>query len=85
MCSKSHQWGLLNQTRNLAGDLDAIMEFLTPQQKKEFKPVAVEMKKGYASFHHPLLLHGSGKNNSIHSRRAVVINVFANGTLSGYQ
>jgi hypothetical protein len=40
------------------------------------------MKKGYGSFHHPLLVHGSYKNSSRKSRRAFVINVFADGTIS---
>jgi ectoine hydroxylase-related dioxygenase (phytanoyl-CoA dioxygenase family) len=40
------------------------------------------MKKGYASFHHPLLVHGSFENNSENPRRAFVLNVFADGTCS---
>ena len=42
----------------------------------------VEMERGYASFHHPLLIHGSFENLSDRPRRACVLNVFADGTLS---
>ena len=40
------------------------------------------MKKGYGTFHHPLLVHGSYENKSERPRRAFVINVFADGTTS---
>jgi len=78
---KSHKWGLLDAP-SLAGDMNGLMKYLTEAQKKEFKPVAIEMKKGYGTFHHPLLVHGSYENKSEMSRRAFVINVFADGTVS---
>ena len=77
----SHNWGLLNKPE-LAGEVDAIQNFLTPEQKRNFKPIPIELKKGYATFHHPLLLHGSGENISDRSRRATVLNVFVDGTIS---
>jgi len=77
----SHRWGLLDKPE-LAGDLMSIMDYLTPQQQKEFKPVPVETKAGEAIFHHPLTLHGSGENKSNQPRRAFVINVFADGVVS---
>jgi ectoine hydroxylase-related dioxygenase (phytanoyl-CoA dioxygenase family) len=40
------------------------------------------MPKGYGTFHHPLLVHGSYENRSDRPRRAFVINVFADGTIS---
>jgi len=78
---KSHKWGLLDAP-SLAGDMNGLMKYLTEEQKKEFKPVAIELKKGYGTFHHPLMVHGSYENNSEKSRRAFVINVFADGTVS---
>jgi ectoine hydroxylase-related dioxygenase (phytanoyl-CoA dioxygenase family) len=78
---KSHKWGLLDKPE-LAGEMDGINEYLSDEQKKEFVPVAIEMKKGYGTFHHPLLLHGSNENKSNNARRACVINVFADGTKS---
>jgi hypothetical protein len=78
---KSHHWGLLDKPE-LAGNMDGLMDYLTEQQKAEFKPVAVELPKGYASFHHPLMVHGSYENKSPRSRRAMVLNVFADGTIS---
>ena len=78
---RSQQWGLLDKPE-LAGDMEGLMAYLTPQQKEEFKPVPIEMKKGYGTFHHPLLVHGSYENKSERPRRAFVINVFADGTTS---
>lgn len=77
----SHRWGLLDKP-DLAGDLMGIMDYLTPEQQLEFKPVHVETKAGEAIFHHPLTLHGSGENKSDRPRRAFVINVFADGVKS---
>ncbi|MBM1107732.1 phytanoyl-CoA dioxygenase family protein [Aurantibacter crassamenti] len=78
---KSHKWGLLNAPE-LAGDMNGLMKSLTEAQKAEFKPEPIEMKKGYATFHHPLMVHGSYENKSEMSRRAFVLNVFADGTIS---
>lgn len=77
----SHRWGLLDKPV-LAGEMDGLLEFLTEEQKAQFKPVPVEMKKGYATFHHPLTIHGSYENASERPRRAFVLNVFADGTVS---
>ena len=77
----SHRWGLLDKPE-LAGDMMGILNYLTPQQQEEFKPIPVETKAGEAIFHHPLTLHGSGENKSNQPRRAFVINVFADGVKS---
>ncbi|WP_276388903.1 phytanoyl-CoA dioxygenase family protein [Eudoraea chungangensis] len=78
---KSHLWGLLDAP-SLAGDMNGLMAYLTEEQKAEFKPVPIELKKGYGTFHHPLMVHGSYENKSEISRRAFVLNVFADGTVS---
>ena len=79
---KSHHWGLLEK-KPIAGDMDAIRESLEPGQVADFdNKVPVEMKKGEASFHHPLLMHGSYENRSERRRRATLINVFADGVKS---
>ncbi len=79
---KSHKWGLLNAP-SLAGDMNGLMDYLNDKQKEQFQnPVAIELKKGYATFHHPLMVHGSYENKSEMSRRAFVLNVFADGTIS---
>ncbi len=78
---KSQNWGLLDKP-DLAGDMDGLMQYLTDQQKAEFKPIPIELKKGYATFHHPLMVHGSYENKSAQTRRAFVLNVFADGTAS---
>jgi ectoine hydroxylase-related dioxygenase (phytanoyl-CoA dioxygenase family) len=77
----SHRWQLLPIT-GLANDMAAIQSVLTAEQKREFKPVAIELKKGEASFHHPLMVHGSYENSTSHPRRATVINVFRDGVVS---
>ncbi len=78
----SHRWGLLEK-ESLTGDMDAIREKLTEAQVADFeKKVPVEMKAGEASFHHPLLMHGSYENNSERGRRATIINVFSDGVVS---
>ncbi len=77
----SHRWGLLPKPR-LAGDMEGLLEFLSPGQRAAFKPVPVELKKGYATFHHPLLVHGSYANHSERPRRALVINAFRDGVYS---
>ncbi|MDA7605853.1 phytanoyl-CoA dioxygenase family protein [Verrucomicrobia bacterium] len=78
----SHRWGLLEK-ESLTGDMDAIREKLTESQVADFdKKIPVEMKAGEASFHHPLLMHGSYENNSERGRRATIINVFSDGVVS---
>ncbi len=77
----SHRWQLLPIT-GLAGDMDAIMSVLTDEQKAQFKPVTIQLKKGECSFHHALVVHGSGVNRSHRPRRATVINVFRDGVKS---
>jgi ectoine hydroxylase-related dioxygenase (phytanoyl-CoA dioxygenase family) len=77
----SQRWQLLPVT-GLAGDMDAIQTVLSPEQRAAFKPVAVELKKGEAAFHHPLMVHGSFANSTDGQRRATVLNVFRDGVVS---
>ena len=53
----SHRWNLLPVT-GLAQEMDAIQAVLSAEQKAQFKPVPIELKKGECSFHHPLMVHG---------------------------
>ena len=77
----SHRWNLLPR-EDFANDMDAIQNSLTPDQKRQFQPVAIELKKGESSFHHPLMVHGSYENRTDKPRRAVVLNVFLDGVKS---
>jgi ectoine hydroxylase-related dioxygenase (phytanoyl-CoA dioxygenase family) len=77
----SHRWDLLPKT-GLAGDMHAIEQVLTPEQRERFTPIAVEFPKGYASFHHPLMVHGSSANLSERPRRGAVLNVIRDGVRS---
>jgi ectoine hydroxylase-related dioxygenase (phytanoyl-CoA dioxygenase family) len=78
---RSHQWELLPIT-GLANDMNSIQSVLSEKQQNEFQPVPIELKKGEASFHHPLMVHGSFENKTERPRRAIVINAFADGVLS---
>lgn len=78
----SHRWELLPVT-GLAGDMQAVKEVLDEEQRKQFgRAVPVELRKGEASFHHALTLHGSYENRTDRPRRATVINVFRDGVRS---
>jgi len=77
----SHRWNLLAVT-GLANDMNAIKSVLAEDQKAQFKPVAIELKAGECSFHHPLMVHGSFKNRSDAARRGAVINVMRDGVRS---
>jgi ectoine hydroxylase-related dioxygenase (phytanoyl-CoA dioxygenase family) len=78
---RSHRWNLLPR-EDFANDMDKIQEFLTIEQRREFKPVAIELEKGECSFHHPLMVHGSFANDSDRPRRGAVVNVVRDGVLS---
>jgi ectoine hydroxylase-related dioxygenase (phytanoyl-CoA dioxygenase family) len=77
----SHRWNLLPIT-GLANDMYSIQTVLSDEQRREFTRVPIELKAGEASFHHPLMVHGSYENRTDRARRAVVINVFADGVRS---
>jgi hypothetical protein len=77
----THQWPDLPIT-GLTGEMNAIESVLTQEQKAQFNPVAIELKRGECSFHHPRLIHGSYENRSNQPRRGTVINVFRDGVRS---
>jgi len=78
----SHRWELLPIT-GLAGDMDAIRNVLDDEQWRQFQePVAIELKAGECSFHHPLMVHGSFENRTERPRRAAVINAVRDGVRS---
>jgi ectoine hydroxylase-related dioxygenase (phytanoyl-CoA dioxygenase family) len=77
----SHRWPLLPKPV-LAGDLEAIRSVLSKEQQASFRPVAIELKAGEASFHHPLMLHGSPENRSPRVRRGAVVNFVRDGVRS---
>jgi len=78
----SHRWDLLPIT-GLAGNMEAIRDVLTPAQWEQFThPVAIELKAGECSFHHPLMIHGSFENRTDKPRRATVITAIRDGVKS---
>ncbi len=78
---KSHRWSDLPIT-GLAGNMDAIQTVLSDEQKAAFQPVAIELKQGECTFHHPRMIHGSYANFTDRQRRATIINVFRDGVCS---
>jgi len=79
----SHKWDLLPIT-GLAGDMDAIAKVLNKEQMAAFEnPAVIEMSAGHATFHHPLMVHGSHNNSTDRPRRATVLNLFLDGVHSG--
>lgn len=77
----SHRWNLLPR-EDFANDMDTIQGVLSDEQKRQFHPKAIELKKGEGSFHHPLMVHGSYENRTDRPRRAAVINVIRDGVIS---
>jgi ectoine hydroxylase-related dioxygenase (phytanoyl-CoA dioxygenase family) len=77
----SHRWKLLPVT-GLTGNMEDIMTVLSPEQKRAFQPVPIELKRGQCTFHHPLMVHGSYENRSQRPRRATLINAFRDGVRS---
>jgi len=77
----SHRWNLLPIT-GLANNMSAIQSVLDEEQKNQFQPVAIELKAGECSFHHPLMVHGSYENRSDYPRRGAVVNVMRDGVCS---
>jgi ectoine hydroxylase-related dioxygenase (phytanoyl-CoA dioxygenase family) len=77
----SHRWPDLPKPV-LTGELDAIKDTLPAEIRARFKPLPAELKKGESSFHHARTMHGSGRNETEHPRRATVINVVLDGVRS---
>lgn len=77
----SHRWNLLPIT-GLADDMNAVRSVLSKEQNENFTPVAIELKAGECSFHHPLMVHGSFENRSDRPRRGPVINFVRDGVKS---
>jgi hypothetical protein len=78
----SHRWDLLPIT-GLAGDMHAIRQVLNDGQWEALqRPTPIILRRGEASFHHPLMVHGSRENRTGRQRRATVINVVRDGVRS---
>jgi ectoine hydroxylase-related dioxygenase (phytanoyl-CoA dioxygenase family) len=62
--------------------MEEVLKDLSEEQRDHFHPVPVELKAGEATFHHPLMLHGSYENRSDRLRRGAVVNLIRDGVLS---
>jgi ectoine hydroxylase-related dioxygenase (phytanoyl-CoA dioxygenase family) len=77
----SHRWGLLPKI-SLTKDMDAVKEFLPPQQAEAFCPEPMILRAGECTFHDSHTVHGSYGNRSERPRRGVVINFMRPNTRS---
>jgi ectoine hydroxylase-related dioxygenase (phytanoyl-CoA dioxygenase family) len=77
----SHRWGLLPRI-SLTKDMDAVKEFLAPEQAARFDPIPMVLEAGECTFHHSHTVHGSYRNRSDRPRRAVVLNFMRPDTRS---
>jgi hypothetical protein len=77
----SHRWGLLPRI-SLTKDMDAVREFLTPEQAQHFQPEPMVLRAGECTLHHSHTDHGSYGNRSDRPRRAVVLNFMKPDTRS---
>ncbi len=87
----SHRWTRVNAngdriplpiTDSNFSTMESIQSILSDSEKTAFRSVPGLLSAGEASFHHPLLVHGSYSNRSAKARRAAVVNYFADGTQS---
>ncbi|CAF3246111.1 unnamed protein product [Rotaria socialis] len=62
--------------------MESIKEVLNEDEMKMFQPLPSLLRKGHASFHHPLTVHGSYPNRTSLPRRSAVLNYFVEGTRS---
>jgi ectoine hydroxylase-related dioxygenase (phytanoyl-CoA dioxygenase family) len=69
----SHRWGLLPKI-SLTRNMDAVKEYLEPEQAAAFRPEPMELKAGECLFHHSHTVHGSYANRTDGPRRGVVLN-----------
>jgi len=77
----SHCWPLLAPV-SFGRDMEAFRDFLPAELRGQFRPTPVPLPAGFASFHHPLTVHGSFENRSDGPRRAAVVNYMAPDTRS---
>ena len=61
-------------------DLGSIQAVLEPSERAAFRPTPASLRVGEMSVHHALSVHGSLPNQSDRARRALVVNVFGDGT-----
>jgi len=77
----SHHLGLIGDGGSFFDtDLDGVRARLAAEAGRDLSPRLVEVRAGGASFHHSLLLHGSGPNGSTSPRLAIAIGYVPDGT-----
>jgi ectoine hydroxylase-related dioxygenase (phytanoyl-CoA dioxygenase family) len=78
----SQNWPLLPTVELQGGDMDALKNHLSKEQREMFRPEPVILQAGHAEMHSDHLVHGSMPNNSDRPRRALIINYMSADTVS---
>jgi len=85
----SHRWHRNGQPLPITDrhfvNMDSIQNALNDDEKRQFKPVDILLKKGEAAFHHPLMVHGSLANKSTGTRNAAVVNYLMDGVYANHE
>jgi len=73
----SHRWGLVEESDFFNPDLEGQQRSMALPAGARWSEVPVVLKAGQASFHHCLLLHGSGPNRSNRPRRSIAVHMMS--------
>jgi ectoine hydroxylase-related dioxygenase (phytanoyl-CoA dioxygenase family) len=71
----SHQWGLLPPGDFLDTDLNAMVRRLAEAASRSVRAEPIVLEAGQVSFHHCLMIHGSGPNMSDRPRRSLALHL----------
>lgn len=71
----SHRWGLLGQGDFYAQDYERQAHQIAVPEGEQWEEVEATLPPGGVSFHHQLMLHGSGANRSGVPRRSLAIHM----------
>lgn len=74
----SHRWELGPRVA-FGGPMDALLDRLPRDRRREFRPRPIRLQPGEGVIHHSLTVHGSFANRSDRPRRAAVLNYMADG------
>ena len=78
----SQTWPLLPTVDLAGGDMEALKQHLTKEQRDSFSATAITMKAGQAEMHGSRVIHGSMPNTADTPRRALVLNYMEAHTIS---
>jgi ectoine hydroxylase-related dioxygenase (phytanoyl-CoA dioxygenase family) len=74
----SHQWGLVDESDFFNADLEGQRARMAGG--REWREVPAILKAGEVSFHHCMMLHGSGPNRTDRPRRSIAVHMMSGNT-----